>query len=286
MRRHFDRLKWSLGLVCVAFVLFYIPDFLRGTGADAAAGDTIAKVEGHEITAGGSAASGSCAAYCSAAGAFQHERSSSGWASKTRFSSRWWTSRPLWAEAGRVGVSVSDEEVRQRIFATPAFQENGAFIGEARYQQLLRAQRPPDAAVRVRGKRPQPADGRKAARLADRLDDGGRQRARAGIPAPQRQGQARGRQLARRHVPHFQVNATDAESAPTSTATRTISRFPRSGRSGYLLIDVEALRAKVVIPPADVERATTTASSRSTRHRSRFARATSSSRPREKTMRP
>ena len=32
MRRHRDWLKWSLGLVCVAFVLFYIPDFLRGTG--------------------------------------------------------------------------------------------------------------------------------------------------------------------------------------------------------------------------------------------------------------
>src|ERR1700729_2013215 len=52
MRRHRDWLKWSLGLVCVAFVLFYIPDFLHGTGADAAAGDTIAKVEGQEITAG------------------------------------------------------------------------------------------------------------------------------------------------------------------------------------------------------------------------------------------
>ena len=52
MRRHRDWLKWSLGLVCVAFVLFYIPDFLKGTGADAASSDTIAKVEGHEITAG------------------------------------------------------------------------------------------------------------------------------------------------------------------------------------------------------------------------------------------
>ena len=50
MRRHRDWLKWSLGLVCVAFVLFYIPDFLRGTGADAASGDTVAKVNGREIS--------------------------------------------------------------------------------------------------------------------------------------------------------------------------------------------------------------------------------------------
>src|SRR5260221_14209826 len=50
MRRHRDWLKWSLGLVCVAFVLFYIPDFLRGSGADAASGDTVAKVQGREIS--------------------------------------------------------------------------------------------------------------------------------------------------------------------------------------------------------------------------------------------
>src|SRR5213593_3844382 len=50
MRRHKNWLKWSLFLVCLAFVVFYIPDFLR-SGADAAAGDTIAKVDGREITA-------------------------------------------------------------------------------------------------------------------------------------------------------------------------------------------------------------------------------------------
>ena len=38
---------------------------------------------------------------------------------------------------------MSDDEVRQRIFAMPAFQENGQFIGQQRYQQLLRMQRPP-----------------------------------------------------------------------------------------------------------------------------------------------
>ena len=50
MRRHRNWLKWSLALVCLAFVIFYIPDFLRGTGADAS-GDTVAVVEGHQIKA-------------------------------------------------------------------------------------------------------------------------------------------------------------------------------------------------------------------------------------------
>ena len=47
------------------------------------------------------------------------------------------------AEAERVGLKVTDPEVAQRIYTIPAFQENGQFIGEQRYQQLLSMQRPP-----------------------------------------------------------------------------------------------------------------------------------------------
>src|SRR5690606_16980064 len=47
------------------------------------------------------------------------------------------------AEAQRLGLRASDAEVRQRIMELPAFQENGVFIGEQRYRQLLRLQRPP-----------------------------------------------------------------------------------------------------------------------------------------------
>ena len=42
MRRHKSLLNWSLILVVLAFIIFYIPDFLRGSGADAASADTIA----------------------------------------------------------------------------------------------------------------------------------------------------------------------------------------------------------------------------------------------------
>ena len=50
MRRHRNWLKWSLALVCLAFVIFYIPDFLS-TEADLAATDTVAVVDGKEIRA-------------------------------------------------------------------------------------------------------------------------------------------------------------------------------------------------------------------------------------------
>ena len=45
MRRHRNWLKWSLGLVCLAFVIFYIPDFLQTPTTDLAATDTVAIVE-------------------------------------------------------------------------------------------------------------------------------------------------------------------------------------------------------------------------------------------------
>ena len=47
------------------------------------------------------------------------------------------------AEARRQGIRVSDVEVRERILAIPAFQENGRFIGEQRYRQMLQMNNPP-----------------------------------------------------------------------------------------------------------------------------------------------
>src|SRR2546423_1558359 len=145
MRRHRDWLKWSLGLVCVAFVLFYIPDFLRGSGADAASSDTVAKVEGREITSGEFRRTyqAQLQAYRSAYGNNMSEQLLKQLGIDQQILQQMVDERAALAEADRLGIGVSDEEVRQRIFAMPAFQDNGAFIGETRYQQLLRMQRPP-----------------------------------------------------------------------------------------------------------------------------------------------
>src|SRR5713101_4001558 len=145
MRRHRDWLKWSLGLVCVAFVLFYIPDFLRGSGADAASGDTIANVEGHEITAGEFRRTyqTQLQAYRSAYGANMSEQLLKQLGIDQQILQQMVDERAALAEADRLGIQASDEEVAQRIYAIPAFQENGSFIGTQRYQQLLASQRPP-----------------------------------------------------------------------------------------------------------------------------------------------
>src|SRR5499427_7073930 len=51
MRRHKGWLKWSLGIVVVTFVLLYVPAFLRGGSGDGSSPtDTIASIDGHELT--------------------------------------------------------------------------------------------------------------------------------------------------------------------------------------------------------------------------------------------
>src|SRR5712664_4578642 len=145
MRRHKAWLQWSLVLVVLAFIIFYIPDFLRGTGAGAASGDTIARVGGHDITAGEFRRTyqAQLQAYRSAYGGQMNDQLLKQLGIEQQILQQMVDERAALAEADRVGITVSDEEVRQRIFSMPAFQENGGFIGEPRYQQLLRMQRPP-----------------------------------------------------------------------------------------------------------------------------------------------
>ena len=54
MRRHRNWLKWSLALVVLTFIIFYIPDFLQRdtTTAGATSRETVASVDGHELLAG------------------------------------------------------------------------------------------------------------------------------------------------------------------------------------------------------------------------------------------
>src|SRR5215510_12293817 len=54
MRRHKSWLKWSLGLVVLTFVIFYIPDFLQNPASTvgAAPNEVVAEVDGANLTAG------------------------------------------------------------------------------------------------------------------------------------------------------------------------------------------------------------------------------------------
>src|SRR3954465_11316080 len=255
MRRHRDWLKWSLGLVCVAFVLFYIPDFLRGTGADAASSDTVARVEGREITGADFRRTyqAQLQAYRSAYGGNMNDQLLKQLGIEQQILQQMVDERAALAEAERLGIKVSDEEVRQRIFAMPAFQENGGFIGEARYQQLLRMQRPPMIAAEFeenirRGLAVEKLRGS----LTDWLSVNDKEL---------EQEYRRRNDKVKLAVVSFtadsfrtQVNATDAEVTSYFEGHKNDFKIPEKRKIRYLLIDVEALRAKTVVPAADIER--------------------------------
>jgi len=158
------------------------------------------------------------------------------------------------AEARRLGIEVSDEEVRQRIFAIPAFQDNGRFIGEQRYQQLLRMQRPPLSSTDFEdGIRRSLTVEKLRASLTDWLS----------VPDKELEQEYRRRNdKVKLAVVSFvadkfrsQVNTTDQEVASYFEGHKNDFKIPEKRKIKFLLIDVDALRAKVVVPEADIRRA-------------------------------
>jgi len=256
MRRHMNWLKWSLGIVCLAFVIFYIPDFLQGKGADAASSDTIATVQGHEITAAEflKTYQAQLQAYRSAYGNNMSEQLLKQLGVEQQILQGMVDERAALAEADRLNISASDEEVRQRILSYPAFQENGAFIGEQRYRQLLRMQQPPM----------QPSDFEESIRnqltvekLRASLTDW------MSIPDAAVDAEYRRRNdKVKLAVVTFtadsfrkEATASDAEVASYFAAHTADFKIPEKRKIRYLLIDVDALRGKIVVPEADVARA-------------------------------
>jgi peptidyl-prolyl cis-trans isomerase D len=257
MRRHKNWLKWSLGLVCLAFVIFYIPDFLQSSsGADAAAGDTLASVQGHEITAGEFQRTyqAQLQAYRNAYGANMSDQLLKQLGIDQQILQQMVDERASLAEADRLGIEARDEEVRQRIFSIPAFQENGVFIGEQRYMQLLRMQRPPLTPTEFEASiRRQLIIEKLRASLTDWL---------AVTDKELEQEYRRRNDKVKLAVVSFtadkfrgEVTATDADVASYFDGHKDDFKIPEKRKIRYLLIDVDALRSKVVVPAADIERA-------------------------------
>jgi len=143
MRRHKAWLKWSLGLVVVTFVLLYVPSFLQTGGPSAT--DTIATVDGRAVKAGDFRAmyAQQVDAYRQAYGASLNDQLLKQLGIEQRLIQQMIDEEAVLAEANRLGLKVTDAEVLARILRLPALQENGVFIGDARYRQMLTMQRPP-----------------------------------------------------------------------------------------------------------------------------------------------
>ncbi|MGH9407891.1 MAG: peptidyl-prolyl cis-trans isomerase [Vicinamibacterales bacterium] len=145
MRRHKGWLKWSLAIVVAAFIFLYIPSFLSSNPQGAAANGVVATVEGHDITAAQfrRVYEQQMQAYRASYGANVDERLLKQLGIDQRIVEQMIEEEASLAEAHRLGITASDAEVRDRILAMPAFQENGQFIGDARYKEVLSMQNPP-----------------------------------------------------------------------------------------------------------------------------------------------
>jgi peptidyl-prolyl cis-trans isomerase D len=145
MRRHKSWLKWSLAIVVVSFVLLYIPSFLNDSTQGAANNSVVASVDGHDITAAEfrRVYQQQMQQYRQSYGANVDERLLKQLGIDQRIVQQMIQEEASLAEARRLGIQASDAEVRERILSLPAFQENGQFIGDQRYRQLLQMQMPP-----------------------------------------------------------------------------------------------------------------------------------------------
>jgi len=256
MRRHRNWLKWSLGLVVLAFVALYIPSSLRNSTTDVSATNAVAVVEGHEIRGDEFRRTyqAQLQAYRSAYGGNMSEALLKQLGVDQQILQQMVDERAALAEAERLKMRVSDAEVRLRILAIPAFQENGAFIGAERYQQLLASQNPPMNSTQFE-------DGIRRALIVDKL--------RASVTEWLSVSDKELEQEYRRRNDKVKlavasilsdslrgtVSASDAEVSTYFAAHTTDFRIPEKRKIRHLLVDTEGMRAKTTVPAADVERA-------------------------------
>ncbi|MBI2223252.1 MAG: peptidyl-prolyl cis-trans isomerase [Acidobacteria bacterium] len=262
MRRHKGWLKWSLGLVVLAFILLYVPDFLGGGGRYSLQGtdtyglnDAIATVEGRTITAGEFRRTylNQLQAYQNAYGGQMNEQLLKQLGIDQRILQQMIDEEVALVEADRLDIDTTDAELDRRIRTMPAFLENGQFIGQQRYRQLLRMQRPP--------LRPEEfeAELRRSLviqKLRSALTDWMRV-SDAEVDAEFRTRNEKVKlELVVFGADRFRdgLTASDAEVAAYYEKNKEQFRTGPKRKVKYLLIDLQALRGKVTVPPQDARR--------------------------------
>ncbi|HWP99522.1 MAG TPA: peptidyl-prolyl cis-trans isomerase [Vicinamibacterales bacterium] len=257
MRRHRHWLKWSLALVVVAFVLLYIPDFLdTGATGGPAATDVVAEVEGEAITVAEfrRTYTQQLQAFRNMYGGQLDERTLRRLGLEQRILQQLVDERVALAEAARLGLRVTDAELRARILSMPAFQENGRFIGDERYRRLLRLQRPP--------LRPDEFEAQLRRSLTiEKL----RAALTSWITVSDEEVDAEFRRRNEKVKLEFValpaasfragLEPSDDEIRRYFDAHREEFRIPEKRRVKYVLIDIQSLRAKVPVSEADLRRA-------------------------------
>jgi len=254
MRRHKSWLKWSLAVVVLAFVFLYIPDFMQGTtSTETSLTDIVAEVEGHEITAGEFQRRYriQLQAYQTSYGETMNIEILKQLGIDRQILQQLVDERAALSEAERQGISVTDEELAQQIFAIPAFQLNGRFAGEQQYEQVLRSQEPPLT-------KPEFEDSLRESLMVDRLRD----TLTGWLSVPdeevdreylRRNEKVKLQILAVQTAPlRDQVTVTEADVTALYGTNKDDYRVGERRKITFLLIDTDAIRANTTVPAADV----------------------------------
>ncbi|MEP6782932.1 MAG: peptidylprolyl isomerase [Acidobacteriota bacterium] len=253
MRRHKGWLKWSLALVVLTFVVFYIPDFLSGaTGANPA--EVIASVEGEPITVATFQRryNAQVNAYRNAYGGQINDQLIKQLGIDRQILTQLVDEEAMVAESRKQGIKVSDVEIRERIVALPGFQDNGKFVGEQRYRQILQFQNPPMST----------GDFEKSLRRALQIEKlrnaltGWMTVSDAEVAAEYRK---RNEKVKLDVVPvnaaafKTQVTVSDAELAAAFEKSKERYRIGEKRKIKYALLNVDEVRKKIVVPDAEID---------------------------------
>jgi len=254
MRQHRAWLQWSLVIVVISFVALYIPSCLKMRGVGAMSGDTLAVVEGQTITVGqyNREYNRQLAQVRAAYGGQIDDRMIKQLGLSQRMIQQLVDNEAVFAEATRLGITVSNEELKQRLLRMPEFQRNGQFVGHAIYQQFLRSQRPPMSEAEFEGQlRKQLMYEQLYSALTGWMT----------VPDPEVEAEYRKRnEKVKLEVAVFTANQfrtgitpTDAELEAQFKANPETYRVPEKRRVRFLAVDAEGLRARQAVTPQEVE---------------------------------
>jgi peptidyl-prolyl cis-trans isomerase D len=258
MRRHKGWLKWSLGLVVLAFIVFYIPSFLddpTAIGVGALPGEVIAEVDGRDVTAGQflQRYNSQIQAYRTAYGGQMSDQLLRQLGIDQQILQQMIDEQASLVEAERLGLNVSDEELAQQIFSIPGLQENGRFIGEQRYELVLRSQIPPMTKAQFE-------DNLRRNLMIDKLRAALTDWMTVADADVEREFKERNEKVKLQVVAltadrfRDQVTVTDADVAAYFEMHTADYRIGEQRKVKMLVLDREQAQAKTIVPAADVQR--------------------------------
>jgi peptidyl-prolyl cis-trans isomerase D len=253
MRRHKGWLKWSLALVVLTFVVFYIPDFLT-PGVGASPNAVLAEVEGEAITVAQFTRrySAQVNAYRNAYGGQLNDQLLKQLGIDRQILQQLVDEEAMVAESIKQGFTVSDAEIRERILALPGFQENGRFIGEQRYRMLLQMQNPPLTTSEFERQL------RRALQI-EKLRNALTGWMSVSDPDVAAEYRRRNEKVKLDVVPvtaeafKNQVTVTDAELSAYFDKSKEKYRVGERRRIKYAIVNVDQVRSTIKVPDADIE---------------------------------